>query len=98
MRFRITRGFTECCLILLGYRVKLPYFIRLTGTVAQLVEHLPFKQGVVGSYPTGPTMFNNESVVLARSSMAEPPAHNRKVGGSNPSEPTITCLNVGTPT
>ncbi len=29
----------------------------ILGFVAQLVEHLPFKQGVPGSSPGGPTMF-----------------------------------------
>jgi hypothetical protein len=31
--------------------------IEKSGSVAQLVEHLPFKQEVVGSIPTGPTIF-----------------------------------------
>ena len=29
--------------------------VRITGFVAQLVEHLPLKEVVVGSNPTGPT-------------------------------------------
>ena len=29
------------------------------GTIAQLGEHLPYKQGVTGSSPVGPTIKNN---------------------------------------
>ena len=35
------------CIILLSFRV--------CGSIAQLVEHLPYKQAVVGSSPTVPT-------------------------------------------
>ena len=32
---------------------------RLSGIIAQLGEHLPYKQGVTGSSPVGPTFHRN---------------------------------------
>jgi hypothetical protein len=47
------------------------------GGIAQLGEHLPCKQGVVGSNPSTSTMFLDSSAV-------EHPTVNRRVVGSNP--------------
>jgi hypothetical protein len=47
------------------------------GGIAQLGEHLPCKQGVVGSNPSTSTIFLDSSAV-------EHPAVNRRVAGSNP--------------
>ncbi len=50
----------------------------LCGGIAQLGEHLPCKQGVVGSNPATSTM------MFLDSSAVEHPAVNRRVAGSNP--------------
>ena len=49
-----------------------------SGGIAQLGEHLPCKQGVVGSNPVTSTM------MFLDSSAVEHPAVNRRVAGSNP--------------
>ena len=55
---------------------------RLYGIIAQLGEHLPYKQRVIGSSPIGPTFkFNNYAVVAQ---LAEQLICNQQVIGSSP--------------
>ena len=55
---------------------------RLYGIIAQLGEHLPYKQRVIGSSPIGPTFkFNNYAVVAQ---LAEQLICNQQVTGSSP--------------
>ena len=52
------------------------------GIIAQLGEHLPYKQRVIGSSPIGPTFkFNNYAVVAQ---LAEQLICNQQVTGSSP--------------
>ena len=52
------------------------------GILAQLGEHLPYKQRVIGSSPIGPTFkFNNYAVVAQ---LAEQLICNQQVTGSSP--------------
>ena len=52
------------------------------GVLAQLGEHLPYKQSVIGSSPIGPTFqFNNYAVVAQ---LAEQLICNQQVTGSSP--------------
>ena len=52
------------------------------GVLAQLGEHLPYKQRVIGSSPIGPTFkFNNYAVVAQ---LAEQLICNQQVTGSSP--------------
>ena len=37
----------------------LAYLNNYYGSIAQLGEHLPYKQGVIGSSPIAPTIFKN---------------------------------------
>ena len=60
-----------------------PVRVTIFGGLAQLGEHLPYKQRVIGSSPTQGAIF-----IWAYSSAVEPPAHNRLVPGSNPGGPT----------
>ena len=54
------------------------------GILAQLGEHLPYKQGVTGSSPVSP-------IHMARwLNWLERPVHTREVEGSSPSLATIT--------
>ena len=39
--------------------VRFPYGSPIPGTIAQLGEHLPYKQGVTGSSPVSPTNYIN---------------------------------------
>ena len=50
------------------------------GILAQLGEHLPYKQGVIGSSPIGPTFFTNADVAQ----LAEQLICNQQVNGSSP--------------
>jgi hypothetical protein len=52
------------------------------GRLAQLGEHLPYKQGVGGSIPSAPTIYF--LIVAGWSSTVARRAHNPKVAGSNP--------------
>ncbi len=54
------------------------------GRLAQLGEHLPYKQGVGGSIPSAPTIKN----IAGWSSLVARRAHNPKVVGSNPAPAT----------
>ena len=38
-----------------GIRGSIPLGVTICGLIAQLGEHLPYKQGVTGSSPVGPT-------------------------------------------
>ena len=40
-----------------GNRGSIPLGVTISGLIAQLGEHLPYKQGVTGSSPVGPTKF-----------------------------------------
>ena len=42
-------------------RVRIPVGSPYFGRIAQLGEHLPYKQGVIGSSPIAPTKFNSKS-------------------------------------
>ena len=55
---------------------------RKYGGIAQLVEHLPCKQGVSGSNPLTSTIMGSEL------SWLEHTPDKREVGGSSPLEPT----------
>ena len=55
------------------------------GVLAQLGEHLPYKQRVTGSSPVGPIFLNNDA---GWSSLEARRAHNPKVVGSNPTPAT----------
>ena len=61
---------------------------RLRGILAQLGEHLPYKQGVTGSSPVGPTIFykrNNKCSHHADvAQLAEQLICNQQVNGSSP--------------
>ncbi len=71
-------------------RVRIPYGSPLIifhyiqhGGLAQLGEHLPYKQGVGGSSPSSSTIKNN--TVLSRGgAVVARRAHNPKVTGSSP--------------
>ena len=53
--------------------------VQTLGSIAQLGEHLPYKQGVIGSSPIVPT--KNAGVAQ----QVEQLICNQQVGGSNPS-------------
>ena len=53
---------------------------RLSGIIAQLGEHLPYKQGVTGSSPVGPNFIFNADVAQ----LAEQLICNQQVIGSSP--------------
>ena len=55
------------------------------GSIAQLGEHLPYKQGVTGSSPVPPT----KSTICWRGSTVEQLICNQQVGGSIPSASSI---------
>jgi hypothetical protein len=59
------------------------------GGLAQLGEHLPYKQGVGGSIPSTSTIY----IVAGWSSLVARRAHNPKVAGSNPA-PAINKHNI----
>ncbi len=61
-------------------------FLRNFGRIAQLGEHLPYKQGVIGSSPIAPT--NPAGVAQP----VEQLICNQQVGGSNPSTSSKTTL------
>src|SRR5690554_7419447 len=65
-------------------RVRIPYGSPLyVGGLAQLGEHLPYKQGVAGSSPASSTIYKLY-IVAGWSSLVARRAHNPKVIGSNP--------------
>ena len=55
---------------------------RLYGILAQLGEHLPYKQRVIGSSPIGPIFIRNEYADVAQ--LAEQLICNQQVIGSSP--------------
>ncbi len=62
------------------------------GRLAQLVEHLPYKEGVTGSSPVSPTTSHDSPASLRYGSLAqlvEQLTFNQLVTGSNPVRPTI---------
>ena len=60
------------------------------GRLAQLGEHLPYKQGVTGSSPVPPT----KSTICWRGSTVEQLICNQQVGGSIPSASSIKSLGL----
>ena len=66
--------------------------VLIPGGLAQLGEHLPYKQGVAGSSPASSTIFINLKtyfyIVAGWSSLVARRAHNPKVAGSNPAPAT----------
>ena len=54
----------------------------MSGIIAQLGEHLPYKQGVTGSSPVGP--INNEIKYADVAQLAEQLICNQQVIGSSP--------------
>ena len=65
------------------------------GRLAQLVEHLPYKEGVTGSSPVSPTTSHDSPASLRYGSLAqlvEQLTFNQLVTGSNPVRPTIVSL------
>ena len=54
------------------------------GILAQLGEHLPYKQGVTGSSPVGPTVLPMKCDSCRCGSMAEQLICNQQVIGSSP--------------
>ncbi len=76
-------------------RVRIPYGSPTHGGLAQLGEHLPYKQGVAGSSPASSTIFTLYlqdiyfiSHIAGWSSLVARWAHNPKVVGSNPAPAT----------
>ena len=61
----------------LGRLILLPY-----GILAQLGEHLPYKQRVIGSSPIGPIFYDNRNADVAQ--LAEQLICNQQVIGSSP--------------
>ena len=61
---------------------------KLNGVLAQLGEHLPYKQGVTGSSPVGPSYFLNNLIVMREladvAQLAEQLICNQQVIGSSP--------------
>ena len=55
---------------------------RLNGVLAQLGEHLPYKQRVIGSSPIGPIFYDNRNADVAQ--LAEQLICNQQVIGSSP--------------
>jgi hypothetical protein len=71
-----------------------PVRVIFFGGLAQLGEHLPYKQGVGGSIPSSSTMkLDMYHIVAGWSSLVARRAHNPKVAGSNPAPATkyIIC-------
>ena len=66
------RGFES----LLGRHYKI---ILVYGRIAQLGEHLPYKQGVTGSIPVAPTIYN-----AGVAQLVEQLTCNQQVAGSSP--------------
>ena len=54
------------------------------GILAQLGEHLPYKQRVIGSSPIGPIHSNNELNIADVAQLAEQLICNQQVIGSSP--------------
>ena len=57
------------------------WFIEKSGVLAQLGEHLPYKQRVIGSSPIGPILFKSSADVAQ---LAEQLICNQQVIGSSP--------------
>ena len=55
---------------------------KLNGVLAQLGEHLPYKQGVTGSSPVGPIFYRSGFADVAQ--LAEQLICNQQVIGSSP--------------
>ena len=58
------------------------------GVIAQLGEHLPYKQGVTGSSPVGPSSFLKDLIEMREladvAQLAEQLICNQQVNGSSP--------------
>jgi hypothetical protein len=64
------------------------HFVGQCGGLAQLGEHLPYKQRVGGSIPSASTITIRMIIVAGWSSPVARRAHNPKVAGSNPAPAT----------
>ena len=68
-----------------GFESRLGRFALKNGILAQLGEHLPYKQRVTGSSPVGPTYFSKEVIKYADvAQLAEQLICNQQVIGSSP--------------
>lgn len=73
---------TIICLILADKSMN---YTTKNGRIAQLVEHLPYKQGVTGSSPVSPTILQDLKNVRSRIAQSvEQTTVNRWVTGSSP--------------
>ena len=72
-----------------AFRGSNPLRVTNNGRLAQLGEHLPYKQGVGGSIPSAPTIIYE--IIAGWSSTVARRAHNPKVAGSNP----VPATNIG---
>ena len=54
------------------------------GIIAQLGEHLPYKQRVIGSSPIGPISFKIKGICADMAQLAEQLICNQQVNGSSP--------------
>ncbi len=57
----------------------------MNGVLAQLGEHLPYKQRVTGSSPVGPIVYFKNIICADMAQLAEQLICNQQVGGSSPS-------------
>jgi hypothetical protein len=76
-----------------AFRGSNPLRVTIYGRLAQLGEHLPYKQGVGGSIPSAPTIIYIE-IIAGWSSTVARRAHNPKVAGSNPVPATKNMLEL----
>ena len=61
----------------------------ICGRIAQLGEHLPYKQGVIGSSPIAPTIPAEHRQYAGIAQLVEQLICNQQVGGSSPSASSI---------
>ena len=59
-------------------------YCRFNGVLAQLGEHLPYKQRVTGSSPVGPIFLTKNLVFADMAQLAEQLICNQQVIGSSP--------------
>ena len=68
----------KICYLISAVRKRRP----TNGSIAQLGEHLPYKQRVIGSSPIGPIFYDNRNADVAQ--LAEQLICNQQVIGSSP--------------
>ena len=76
-----------------AFRGSNPLRVTKHGRLAQLGEHLPYKQGVGGSIPSAPTII----ILAGLAQLVEHLTYNQEVAGSSPFAGTIhrSCGEVG---